>query len=210
MRKKSVCVLASGGIDSSALMVDLLRQGLTVYPLYIRCGFRWEKAELYWLKRMLNEIKSPRLKALSIADFPMINLLRDHWSFSGRSTPKDVDPDSSVYLPGRNIVLLGQAGLFCAQRKIPKIALGTLKSNPFPDAAPRFLKALQKALSLGLDFKLEISTPYARIKKSELIRRAQGVPLDFIFSCLNPSGIKPCNRCNKCAERQAALAFRDR
>ncbi len=197
--------MSSGGVDSSALIVDLLRRGQIVHPLYIRCGFRWEKAELYWLKRLLKAIQNPHLKTLAIADYPMKNFLQRHWSFSGHATPKDTDPDSSVYLPGRNIVLLGQAGLFCAQNKIPEIALAILKSNPFPDATPRFLKALEKTLSLGLDFKIGISTPYARLKKAELIRRVKGVPLRLIFSCLNPRGVKPCNRCNKCAERLAAL-----
>ncbi len=206
MPKKSVCVLASGGFDSSALMADLLSRGQIVHPLYIRCGFRWEKAELYWLKRLLSEIKNPRLKTLSVVDYPMRSLLRRHWGFSGRAIPKDTDPDSSVYLPGRNIILLGEAGLFCAQRKIPQIALGILKSNPFPDATPQFLSSLQKALSLGLNFKIEIMTPYVRLEKNKILNRVKNFPRHLIFSCLNPYGIKPCNRCNKCAERQKALS----
>jgi len=37
-----------------------------------------------------------------------------------------------VYLPGRNIVLLGKAGVFCAAAGISRLAIGTLDHNPFP------------------------------------------------------------------------------
>ncbi len=206
MQKKSVCVLASGGLDSSALIFSLLRRGFKVYPLYIRCGFRWEKAEQYWLKRFLTEIKNSGLEELSIAEYPVKNFLgQGHWSFSGHSIPKSSDPDSSVYLPGRNIILLGQAGLFCATRQIPQIALAILSGNPFPDATPQFLKAMEKTLQRGLDFKIKITAPYAKFSKKEVLSRAQGAPFHLAFSCLRPRGMRPCQRCNKCGERLRAL-----
>ena len=206
MQKKSVCVLASGGLDSSALIFSLLRRGFKVYPLYIRCGFRWEKAEQYWLKRFLSKIKTPDLQKLSTIEYPVKNLLgQGHWSFSGRSIPQSSDPDFSVYLPGRNIILLGQAGLFCAIRQIPQIALAILRGNPFPDATPQFLKAMEKALNSGLDFKIKITVPYAKFSKKEVLSLSEGAPFHLAFSCLNPRGIRPCQRCNKCGERIKAL-----
>jgi 7-cyano-7-deazaguanine synthase len=203
--KKSICVLASGGADSSILLADFLKRGFDVYPLYVKSGFYWEKVELIWLKRLLRALKSSALKSLAVAEAPMRGILRDHWSLSGHNTPSANDPDLSVYLPGRNIVLLSQAGIFCALRKIPSAALAILKGNPFPDATPEFLRAMEKSLAVGLNFPIRLRAPYAGLKKRDLTNRVANFPLHLTFSCLSPRGRKHCGRCNKCAERQAIL-----
>ncbi len=205
MKKKSVCVLASGGVDSAILIADFLERGFDVYPLYVKSGFYWEKVELLWLKRLLRALKSSALKSLAVAEAPMRGILSEHWSLSGHNAPSARDPDLSVYLPGRNIVLLGQAGIFCALRKIPGAALAILKGNPFPDATPKFLRAMEKSLATGLNFPIQLMAPYAGLKKRDLLARAKNFPLHLTFSCLSPKGREHCGRCNKCAERQVVL-----
>ena len=59
-------------------------------------------------------------------------------------------PDEDVYLPGRNIVLLGKAGVYCASAKIERLVLGTLAHNPFPDATPEFRDAMAANHSGGI------------------------------------------------------------
>ena len=72
-----------------------------------------------------------------------------HWALRG--TPPAFDtPDEDVYLTGRNVVLLSKAGIYCAQQRITRIALGPLAGNPFPDATPGVLRRDGRALSLGL------------------------------------------------------------
>ena len=56
-----------------------------------------------------------------------------HWARTGQA-PGYHTPDEDVYLPGRNIVLLGKAGVFCAAAGIDRLVIGTLDHNPFPDA----------------------------------------------------------------------------
>lgn len=48
---RKACVLASGGFDSGVLLADLLERGHEVHPFYVRFGYNWEDAELYWLRR---------------------------------------------------------------------------------------------------------------------------------------------------------------
>jgi 7-cyano-7-deazaguanine synthase len=116
-----------------------------------------------------------------------------------------------VYLPGRNIVLLGKAGVFCAAAGIERLVIGTLDHNPFPDATPEFRETFASALSLGLAHRLEIAAPYARVEKSEVIRRAASrhVPLELTLSCMSPvvdGGVpKHCGLCSKCRERHDAF-----
>jgi 7-cyano-7-deazaguanine synthase len=136
-----------------------------------------------------------------------------HWAVQGRP-PAYHTPDEDVYLPGRNIILLAKAGVFCAAAHIERIVIGTLGHNPFPDATPEFLSAMADALSRGLGHTLRIDAPYAAFTKAEVIRRSRriAVPLELTLSCMNPAlaaggGGSPrhCGVCSKCRERHDAF-----
>jgi len=208
-RMKKVCVLASGGFDSCVLLADLLEQGCVVHPFYVRSGFFWEKAELYWLKRFLKTLKHPRLKPLTVAEAPMRWIMGGHWSLTGKGVPSSRAAWDSVYLPGRNLLLLSQAGVYAATRGIPRVVLGVLRGNPFADSKPRFLKDMQSAINDALRARLVVDAPYTRLGKAEVARRAarlaERFPLELTFSCLHPRGVRPCGRCSKCAEREKGL-----
>jgi len=206
-RSKSVCALVSGGVESAALLKALLKDRLVVYPVYVRGGHAWEKVELYWLRRLLRAFRSSNLKPLTVLDLPIDDCYRTaQWSLSGRRVPSSRTPDESVYLPGRNILLLAKASVFCAERGIRKIALGTLGSNPFPDANSRFFRLMGRALSAGLRAKLKIEILFGRFHhKEQVLAQAGNVPWQFTFSCIAPSGKRHCGHCNKCAERKKAF-----
>jgi len=125
-----------------------------------------------------------------------------HWAVRGHPPAFDT-PDEEVYLVGRNLVLLAKAAVFCCQRRIPRIALGPLAGNPFPDATPAFFGAMGRAASLGLDHAIEIVAPYGTLHKADVVRRGLelGVPLDLTLSCMNPKEDLHCGQCSKCRER---------
>src|SRR5262249_44354565 len=147
-----------------------------------------------------------------------------HWALTGRP-PAYHTPDEDVYLPGRNVILLGKAGVYCASAQIGRLVLGTLGHNPFPDATPDFRDAMARALSLGLAHRLDIDAPYAHASKADVVRRgaALGVPFELTLSCMNPRSQSPtthqspespipnpqsplhCGRCSKCRERHDAF-----
>lgn len=206
MADKDTCVLVSGGVESAALIAWALRRGGRVFPVYVQGGHAWEGAELRALRRLLDETRAPRLQPLQLLRVPVAPLYcRAGWSLSGRGVPSATSRDERVYLPGRNVLLLAEAAVFCAERGIGRVALGTLVSNPFADATPAFLKAMARALSLGLGRRLSILTPFGRLHKTDVIARTKGVPWRLTFSCLAPRRGRACGRCNKCAEREAAL-----
>jgi 7-cyano-7-deazaguanine synthase len=203
-RPRKVCLLASAGVDSSVLAADLLRRGFEVYPLYVRCGFRWEKAELFWLRRLLRRLECPGLRPLCVMAAPMEDALAGHWSVSGARVPGGRSAARSVYLPGRNLILFSQAGVRCALARVPWIASALLSGNPFPDASPAALAAMSRAISLAVGFRVGICAPYSRLTKERVIRRVPGFPFELTFSCLDPRGNRPCGDCNKCTERAQA------
>jgi 7-cyano-7-deazaguanine synthase len=180
--------------------------------MYVTSGLAWEPAERAALARLLaHGSPNARVRPLVTLSVDMTDVLQArHWAVRGRP-PAYHTPDEDVYLPGRNVVLLGKAGVYCAVSGIPRLVLGTLDHNPFPDATPAFRSAMASALSLGLAHRLEIEAPYARVSKPEVIRRgiALGVPLELTLSCMNPtsdpSGPQHCGLCSKCRERHDAF-----
>jgi 7-cyano-7-deazaguanine synthase len=200
-------VLLSGGLDSAVLLAEeALRD--EVDPIYVSVGLAWEPAERRAVDAFLasapQEWRLSPLKALAVdmTDvYPSV-----HWAVEGRPPAYDT-PDEDVYLPGRNVVLLGKAALYCASVEVDRLVLGTLADNPFPDATPAFRSAMAAALSLGLARPLRIDAPYGGVSKIEVVRRgaAMGVRMDLTMSCMNPEGLRHCGRCSKCRERHEAF-----
>lgn len=206
--RSSACVLLSGGLDSGVLFCHYLERSSCVQPLYVRCGFRWEEAELHWLKRFLRAVGTPRTYPLRVLFLPMRSLYPAHWSLTGKGTPGALTGDAAVYLPGRNLFLLSAAAVICAEKRLKRIALGILEANPFGDATPLFFRNLTEALTQALRFPIRIETPFRNLNKAQLVRRSSGVPLGLTFSCLRPQKrYFHCGKCNKCAERKRAFGL---
>lgn len=204
--REKICVLASGGTDSAVLMARLAETHHIVYPVYVRQGLRWEKAELHWLGKYLRAIKNRYIKPLTILDATTEDVYDNHWSLSGKNVPGKSSPDEDVYLPGRNILLLSKASVWCSESGIHHIALGCLSGNPFPDSTPAFFRKMSQALTQGLRHKIFVSALFLRYSKQDVLKLGSRLPLHLTFSCLNPKGMKPCRVCNKCAEREKAFS----
>ena len=109
---RAVVALVSGGLDSLILVRTLLDGRAVVHPVYVRGGLVWEFAELRWVRRWLRALRDPRLKALRILDVSFRSLYPDHWSLTGRGVPSANSPETAVYLPGRNVLLLSAAAVY--------------------------------------------------------------------------------------------------
>jgi len=202
LQQSPVCVLVSGGVDSAVLVWRALQDGSDVQPVYVRAGMAWEEVEHSCLKRYLGAIASPSLRPLRTLSLPLNDVYGSHWSVGGSGAPTYDAPDEAVYLPGRNLVLLTKAGIYCALNGISRIALGVLAANPFPDATDDFFTDVQRALSRGLDHPVTIERPFASLHKADVVRMGSHLPLELTFSCIRPVGQQHCGDCNKCRERQ--------
>jgi 7-cyano-7-deazaguanine synthase len=211
--------LLSGGLDSAVLVAEEATRHGDVQPIYISAGLAWEPAERIFVDRLLSRLAvAQELRPLVTLGVDMRDVYpATHWAVAG-VPPAYHTPDEDVYLPGRNIVLLAKAGVFCAAAGIERIALGTLAHNPFPDATPAFRSAIAQALSLGLGRTIDVAAPFAEVEKTDVVRRgaALGVPFELTLSCMNPvraSDSGPsrsldflhCGACSKCRERHDAF-----
>jgi 7-cyano-7-deazaguanine synthase len=206
---KKIAVLVSGGVDSAILLEWACKRFPQVTPVYIRCGIKWEQAELYWLRRYLQNVKRMPLQPLRILDCPVTDLYRQHWStVKHKKVPGLASPDQAVFLPGRNLLLLSKASVFCYLHGIGNVALGTLGVNPFLDGRKQFFSSFQKTFSTAFGIGLKVWAPFATKRKSQILRLGRHLPLHLTFSCLHPRGLRPCQNCNKCAEWSKAMTRR--
>lgn len=199
-------MLFSAGLDSAVLAAAEARRR-EVHPIYVSCGLAWETEELAAVNRLLAATPFAALAPLARLTFSLDDLYpTTHWALRGEPPAFDT-PDEDVYLTGRNIALLSKAGVYCAQHRIGRVAIGPLAGNPFPDATPEFFSAMARALTLGLDHPIEIAAPFSAMHKGDVIRLGVelGVPLALTLSCMNPADATHCGRCSKCRERRDAF-----
>jgi 7-cyano-7-deazaguanine synthase len=208
MSEKYIAVLLSGGLDSAVLLVSAAQSG-PVAPIYVSVGFAWEAEERRMIERLL---RSPALARYAIAPLASLTFdMRDvypasHWAVRGEPPAFDT-PDEDVYIDGRNITLLSKASIYMARHRIPRVLMGQLEGNPFPDASAEFFDAMARALSVGLGAPIEIEAPFTTKSKTDVIRLGVqlGVPLELTLSCMQPSDGEHCGRCSKCRERRDAF-----
>src|SRR5262249_44232507 len=189
-----VAVLVSGGLDSAILVAELAGQSPQVYPIYIRCGLNWEAVELEHLQSFLAAVHRPALQPLVLLDQPVSDLYGPHWSLTGRDVPDHNTPDEAVYLPGRNLLLVLKALLWCHLHEVKTLALAVLAGNPFLDASEEFFRAFAAVVGKAVGDNLAIVRPYGHLHKIDVLQRGRGLPLEWTFSCIRPVDGKHCGQ----------------
>jgi 7-cyano-7-deazaguanine synthase len=205
-----VAVLFSAGLDSAVLLAHAAKRAPSaqIQPIYVSAGLAWEREEMAMAERFLAaQAFSSRLGALVTLTVDMRDVYpATHWAIRGEPPAYDT-PDEDVYLDGRNVILLSKASVFMARARIPRILIGPLSGNPFPDATPAFFTSMADALSIGLSAPIEIEAPFVSMTKADVIRlgHSLGVPFELTLSCMQPAGGRHCGRCSKCRERIEAF-----
>lgn len=206
----TIGLLISGGLDSSILLSNLISNGETVQPFYIRTDVVWQRAEQSALKNYLAKQSNERLLSLVEFEMPMTDLYAQHWSTTGDATPDASTPDEAVFLPGRNALLMIKPAIWAQINGLKRLALGPLVSNPFDDAKPEFFAAYEVMLKFCGRADLQIVRPFAQLHKRDVMKLGRNAPLELTWSCIAPVSISTnefehCGKCNKCAERKIAF-----
>ena len=190
------------GLDSCIMTALLVREQGEVTPLFVRAGLKWESAELSALRDFFEALGHPGIRPLVETEIGAGTLYGSHWSTGGEPVPDAFAPDQAFYLPGRNLLLLSVAATYGAINEIPRIAIGILASNPFPDARPEFLRNFEAAAGSALDMEITVLTPLAQMHKIDLIKAGADFPVELSLSCADPFNGGHCGVCGKCGERR--------
>jgi len=202
-----LAVLVSGGADSAVLVADRARQGWIVHPIYVQFGLSWEPTEEAHLRRFLDSLPTELdTHPLVVLALPIADVYGAHWSVSGTDVPDASTPDAAVFLPGRNLLLLSKATVWCVLNGVETIALATLKGNPFADSSADFFASFGAMVERGLEHRLSVLAPFADMTKSDVLEMGRDLALEYTFSCIAPVAGRHCGRCNKCHERREGFA----
>ena len=206
MADSILTVLFSSGLDSAVLLAKAAAETDDVQPVYVSVGLAWEGDERTMAAQFVATL--PRLRPMKTLTVDMTDVYPPtHWAIRGQAPGFDT-PDSDVYLEGRNLILLSKAAVYMARTRSPRVLIGLLAGNPFPDSSRGFFDAMENALSAGLAFGISIDAPFSTMTKADVIRLGQtlGVPFELTLSCMQPVRGEHCGRCSKCRERRDAFA----
>ncbi len=189
----------SGGIDSTAGLLNFFDKGQNTQPLWISFGQRNDKAELNVVKRVLAKLKiKPLMVRMDIKEY-----ILKGW--------KDWD----YIIPGRNFLFVSFANAIlkhsiksknfiylCAHKDEMKHRRNTDKSKYFFAKASDFF-------SLDSGKKITVATPFANISKTEIlsywkknwIKKYKISPHDTT-TCYYGRG---CGKCEVCLKRTISL-----
>lgn len=192
--------LFSGGLDSTALLYDLLDQGAHVHCLLFDYGQRHSKELRYAAKTC---------EKFSLS-YDRIDL--PHKLFGRSSLTKSEGPltGKSTVVPNRNMVMLSMAASFalsCGGTAVTWAANADDEAT-YPDCRIEFYRAMNAALRICDNRRMEIHAPYLTggKTKADIVRLALHlkVPLEETWSCYQGGDI-PCGKCGACEVRDAAI-----
>jgi 7-cyano-7-deazaguanine synthase len=173
-------VLFSGGQDSTVCLVWALERFAQVetvgfdygqrhiVELKVRARIRERMAALKpeWKKR-LGEDHTIKIDALSaISETALTRETAIEIAESGLPT---------TFVPSRNLIFFGFAGALASRRSARNIVAGMCETDysGYPDCRDDTIKAMQVALSLGLDRRVTLHTPLMWIDKAATFQMAQ-------------------------------------
>ena len=172
-------MLASGGIDSSALIDFYLRRKASVLCVHFQYGQASDKSERASMERICGHYEVD-YKVLDL-DFPMAKRREE--------------------LVFRNLLFILAA---CSLKEPPmRVALGIHAGTSYYGCSRLFLRDCQKILDGYFSGTAVVEAPFIEYTKADIISysRENNVPLDLTYSCLVQND-PPCGGCSACRDRQ--------
>lgn len=113
----------------------------------------------------------------------------------------------STFVPGRNILFLSSAAALAYVKRIQNLVIGVSQADysGYPDCRRDFLKAMEKAVSLGMEYSFKIHAPLINKNKKETVKLAVSLGILDILSHTHTcyeGGVKPCGACPACVLRE--------
>ncbi len=167
-------VLFSGGQDSTACLAWALSRYASVQTVGFDYGQR-HRIELECRLDVLSGIRlafphwAARLGADHLLDLRLLGQLSDSALTREREIELQANGLPNTFVPGRNLVFLNFAAAL-AYRSGTSVLVGGMCETDFsgyPDCRDNTIKAMQLALSLGLDTAMGIDTPLMWLTKAQ-------------------------------------------
>ena len=201
MNKKSI-LLASGGLDSTALLLKKVNEGEEVLPVFIDLQQDSTKSELQAVKDLSGFLDTS------------LDVLENKGVMNAFSSSVSSASPAAVPNPGKHVLELGsllvipQAIAYAHKIGVEKIYIGYTKldSDYSQEYSLEFLSLLSK-ISETAGFKsISIEAPFINTTKAEVLKLlADNRSLNFTWSCAH-SEKTHCGVCQACRSRKDAFS----
>jgi 7-cyano-7-deazaguanine synthase len=180
-------VLFSGGQDSTACLAWALSRYARVETIGFDYGQR-HAIELSCRPVLREGIANafpdwaPRLGEDHLLDLKLLGQISDTALTDARRIEMNDNGLPNTFVPGRNLIFLSFAAAVAYRRGLSVLVAGMCETDysGYPDCRDNTLKALQVALSLGMDSPMTLETPLMWLDKAQtwaLADRLGGAPL---------------------------------
>ena len=213
MNKKAVIVF-SGGQDSTTCLIHALTRYDEIHCITFDYGQR-HRAEVeiaQQLSKKLGVLVHKTLDATLLNELAVSSLTRDNIPIPAKNSLGKSLPNT--FVPGRNILFLTLASIYAYQVQAGTVITGVCETDfsGYPDCRDNFVKILNNAIELGMEYKLKIETPLMWLNKAETWALADyHNQLDLIrdqtLSCYNGLKGSGCGDCDACNLRSKGLLY---
>ena len=170
----SALVLFSGGQDSATCLAWALERYDRVETIGFQYGQR-HVIELACRKHFINGIKQQfpqwahKLGEDHMLDLSLLGQISNTALTADKAIEMQQNGLPNTFVPGRNLLFLTFAATIAYRRQLKMIVGGMCETDysGYPDCRDDTLKALQVALSLGLDTRLVLETPLMWLDKAQ-------------------------------------------
>ncbi|MHB2245659.1 7-cyano-7-deazaguanine synthase QueC [Pseudomonas fitomaticsae] len=211
MRKKAVIVF-SGGQDSTTCLIHALPRYDEIHCITFDYGQR-HRAEIDVARRLAKELGVTAHSVLDVkvlSDLTISSLTRDNIPVpSANSSGNDLP---NTFVPGRNILFLTLASVYAYQIRAQTVITGVCETDfsGYPDCRDDFVKTLNEAINLGMEYELQLETPLMWLTKAEIWALANyhgqlELVREHTLPCYNGIKASGCEKCDACGLRSKGL-----
>ncbi|QTN22694.1 7-cyano-7-deazaguanine synthase QueC [Rhizobacter sp. AJA081-3] len=171
---RKALVLFSGGQDSTVCLAWALQRFSQVETIGFSYGQR-HAVELTCRQKVIAELRAQfpkwgkRLGEDHMLDLALLGQISETALTAQREIEMNEDGLPNTFVPGRNLLFLTFAGTVAYRRGLNALVGGMCETDfsGYPDCRDNTLKALQVAISLGLDTPMTIETPLMWFDKAQ-------------------------------------------
>jgi len=182
MLHKTALVLFSGGQDSTTCLAHALKSYERVETIAFDYRQR-HHVELEARVQVLAEIRrqfphwAPKLGQDYLLDLAVLGAVSETSLTRDVSFKMEASGLPNTFVPGRNLLFLTLAAAVAYRRDLQVIVTGVCETDfsGYPDCRDDTMKAMQLALSLGMDKRFLIETPLMWIDKADTWRLAEAL-----------------------------------
>jgi len=174
MTHTTALVLFSGGQDSTTCLADALTRYTRVETLAFDYGQRHRielDARLHVLAALRCQFPAwaERMGEDHLLDASVLGQVSDTALTRDTAIAMQSNGLPNTFVPGRNLLFLTLAAALAYRRGLDVIMTGVCETDfsGYPDCRDDTIKAMQVALSLGMDKRLRINTPLMWIDKAQ-------------------------------------------